>query len=196
MKIKFKILSNSSLYNSFVGLCFDYKQNKEQFCADAMCYLSYESSTNNIDGGCDEVQSIQTQFHLLTLITIDEHDQSQVKMANVSLTMECLCDSINWNNRTNAQLIKQAVRDYYDLSTIYEKLNVTIEENPSAIEISRTFTTIMTTTTAITASITSISIINTTEQIKKTSTSIQICIIIIILCLILMIVYWIINTSL
>jgi hypothetical protein len=40
-----------------------------------------------------------------------------------------LCRANNCNNQTIANLIKKAVKDYYNLSAVYEALKVKIEED-------------------------------------------------------------------
>jgi hypothetical protein len=43
-----------------------------------------------------------------------------------------LCRANNCNNQTIANLIKKAVKDYYNLSAVYEALKVKIEEDLDA----------------------------------------------------------------
>jgi hypothetical protein len=104
-------------------------------CSDGFCWLSYIPSTNEIDGDCDD-QNSTTRLHLKSFIRTendiyetDADTQSQINLAEVNLAIQYWCRTNNCNNRTIAELIIKAVKDHYDLSPMYEALNVKIKED-------------------------------------------------------------------
>jgi cobalamin biosynthesis Mg chelatase CobN len=103
-----------------------------------LCYLFYASSTNDIDGNCDDQSSNIPELRLNSYITtenyiyeIDERDQdiqSELNIAEVVLEIHYWCQPNYCNNRTIAELIKKAVKDHYDLSKMYRVLKIKIKE--------------------------------------------------------------------
>ncbi len=171
-----------------------------------MCFLFYAPSDNEIKGECgnnDMITELYFSNFIMThenMYEIKEEDQgiqSQIQIAKLNLRLTYWCLPNNCNSRSMAELIRKTVKDHYNMSGIYEALNVKIEDNseenstisneintiPSVPSLTSKKETSMTTisstkTTATAAIITITSTITTTKQPNNTATSLHISIII------------------
>lgn len=184
-------------------MCISHDQNKEQNCSNGVCYFRYSTIENSIDGGCFQNSNIWMKLSLKSFITTEEdiyeeqneESQSILQIAILEMTIEYECQGNKCNNQAIAKLVIKAVKDHYDLSKVYEVLNVKIEENSESTIISteidttspipRSTTTKKPDTTTITkygitttkTNSTTALIITTTEQQSNIATSLHISII-------------------
>ncbi len=140
-----------------------------------MCYLFYTPSTDKIIRSCDDQKSF-TRLYLQSDILADndiyhtdegdEDNQLKVNIAESFFRISYWCLPNYCNNRTIAESIIKAVKDHYDLSSMYKVLKIQIEE------VEEDYTTISQgkTTTIITTTLNK----NPTKQNNNIATSIYI----------------------
>ncbi len=157
-------------------------ESNEEDCFDDMCFFSYSMDDDENDSECgntfEELTELDLMSHILTDKSIyQKEDQIEYQIAKNEFYIEYWCRANNCNNQATANLIKKAVKDYYNMSSVYEALKVKIEED---LEQEHTTTSQEKTTTSNNTTISATSNTNTTKQGNNIATSLDICIIIII----------------
>lgn len=143
-------------------------------------------------GGCLKVTDIWTALYLESFITTKENiyeegedkddeepqqqqqnkeSQSIRQIAILDMLIFYQCQGNKCNNQTIAELVKKAVKDHYNLSEVYEVLNVEIEENSGENSESTTFSTEIDTTSPLPHSTTTKMSDMTTVKTHNTATA-------------------------